>query len=336
MPGLQIPVGIERAAEAFEHLQVALGEHPRHRAGLVHADAVLAGERAARLEAGVEDGLGELARALGLTRLRVVQDERVEIAVPRMEDVPDAQPVPLRQRLDLAQHLGQPRARDDAVLHVVVGRDPPHRGEGRLAPLPEEGAGGVVRGRPELEGAALAADALHLGRVVLDLLGDAVELDEEHGARAVRVARRDRALGGLDRQAVHHLDRRRHDAGRDDARDGDARGVHRLEAGEEGSDGLRRADDAERDARGDPECPLGSDEHAQEVGPVRVEGLAAELEDVAVRQHEGEARDVVDREAVLQAVCAARSSRRRCRRWCTPAGSRGRARRRSPRPRPRA
>ena len=55
--------GRTRWRSAREYLEVALGEHPRHRAGLVHPDAVLARERAARVEAGVEDRLGENARA---------------------------------------------------------------------------------------------------------------------------------------------------------------------------------------------------------------------------------------------------------------------------------
>ena len=68
--------------------------------------------------------------------------------------------------------------------------------------------------------------------------------------------------------------------------------------------GLRRI--AQRDLRRDPERALGADEGAEQVRPVRVEGLAAELDDLAVRQHDGQARDVVDREAVLEAVGATR------------------------------
>ena len=87
------PERVERAAEPLEDVEVALGEHARHRARLVHADAVLAGQRAARVEAGVEDRLRELARPLGLAGVRVVEDERVEVAVARVEDVADAEAV---------------------------------------------------------------------------------------------------------------------------------------------------------------------------------------------------------------------------------------------------
>ena len=54
---------------------------------------MLARERAARVEAGVEDRLGELARLLRLALLGVVEDERVQVAVARVEDVADPQTV---------------------------------------------------------------------------------------------------------------------------------------------------------------------------------------------------------------------------------------------------
>src|SRR3954464_4646075 len=75
------PRGVERAAQALERGQVGLVEHLRHVLLLVDADPVLAGDRAARLEAGVENKTRELFRALGLALLAaVVADERVEVA----------------------------------------------------------------------------------------------------------------------------------------------------------------------------------------------------------------------------------------------------------------
>src|SRR5262249_12370445 len=91
---------VERAAEPLEDVEVALGKHAGHRARLVHADAVLARERAAGVQACVEDRLRELARALGLSGPRVVQDKRMEVAVTGMEDVADAEAVCGRQLLD--------------------------------------------------------------------------------------------------------------------------------------------------------------------------------------------------------------------------------------------
>ena len=59
---------VERPPHPLEHLEVALGEHRRHRARLVDPDAVLAGQRAARVDAGAEDRVRERLRTLVLAR----------------------------------------------------------------------------------------------------------------------------------------------------------------------------------------------------------------------------------------------------------------------------
>ena len=60
------PGGVERAAQALERVQVGLGEHLRHVLLLVDADAVLAGDRAAGVQAGVDDQARQLLGLLGL------------------------------------------------------------------------------------------------------------------------------------------------------------------------------------------------------------------------------------------------------------------------------
>ncbi len=75
--------------------------------------------------------------------------------------------------------------------------------------------------------------------------------------------------------------------------------------GEQRAHGLRCADDPKRDPRRDPERSLGSDDHAEEIRTVRIERLTAKLDDLAVGEDEGQAGDVVRREAVLQAMRAA-------------------------------
>ena len=122
-------------------------------------------------------------RALDLAfRRRVVEHEGVEVAVARVEDVADPQAVLRRQLVDSPKHRREPRARHDAVLHVVVGGDAAHRREGALAPEPQERPLVRVAGRADLERTCGAADRLHRRRVLLHLGRDAVQLDEEHGA----------------------------------------------------------------------------------------------------------------------------------------------------------
>ena len=100
------------------------------------------------------------SRAFGLALdARVVEHERVEVAVAGVKDVADAKAVLARELVDSPQHLGEPRARHDAVLHVVVGADPAHRGERRLSPPPDRGAVGRVGREPDLDGAGVRGRA---------------------------------------------------------------------------------------------------------------------------------------------------------------------------------
>ena len=91
LPGLQSRCRIDRVAHLLHHVEVVVGEHPRHVVLLVGADAVLAGDRAAGLDAVGEDLARDL---LGQRRLPgnplVVADQRVQVAVAGVEDVADA------------------------------------------------------------------------------------------------------------------------------------------------------------------------------------------------------------------------------------------------------
>src|SRR5262245_50134646 len=118
LPGVADATRVEGAAQPLERLQIALREHPRHRARLAHADAVLTGEGAPGVDAGVEDRRGELPRSLRLARARVVEDEWMKVAVAGVEHVADEQPVLLGELLDAPEHLRQPCAGDHPVLHV--------------------------------------------------------------------------------------------------------------------------------------------------------------------------------------------------------------------------
>ena len=99
------------------------------------------------------------ARSASPGTRRVVADERVQVAVAGVEDVGDLQPVLGGELVDPAQHLGQPRARDHAVLDVVGRRDPAHRRERRLARPPDQRPLVLVAGDADLERAGVARTA---------------------------------------------------------------------------------------------------------------------------------------------------------------------------------
>ena len=190
LPGLQSPSGSNARRGAVHRRQVGLREHPRHRAHLVDADPVLARERPARLDAGVEDLGRELLGTLRLALDRgVVEHERMQVAVAGVEHVPDPEAVRAESSLDPAQRLRKPRPRDDAVLDVVVGAHPAHRREGGLAAVPERGPLRVVGGDPHLGSAAAPRTAPGPGGSVSSTsTAGPVELHEQDGARIARKA----------------------------------------------------------------------------------------------------------------------------------------------------
>src|SRR3954447_18243129 len=211
------PVRIEGAAKTTHHGEVFLAEHELHRARLVGADTMLAGDRAAGLDAELENLRRERLGALGLAvDATVVEHEWMQIAVARMKDIAHAEPVLHRQRVDLSQDERQLRPGYDTVLHVVIGADAAHRREGSLASAPDRGAIDRVRGDPKLARTRLRAERLDAPEILLYLRERPVEVDDEDGAAARRIVRADRSLRSLDRHCVHHLDRRREDAAGDD------------------------------------------------------------------------------------------------------------------------
>src|SRR5260221_2586046 len=99
LAGIEEPVGVEGAFKALLLIEIDRVEHDRHEVALLDADAVLAGEDAADLDAQPQDVGAESLGTLELARLvGIVEDERVEIAVAGMEDIGDAQPVALGQQ----------------------------------------------------------------------------------------------------------------------------------------------------------------------------------------------------------------------------------------------
>src|SRR5262249_35996154 len=168
-------VGIERALHALEALDLRGGELYAHLVDLLHAHAVLASDGAADLDAFLE----HLAReALGAVELvgvvRVVENQRVQVAVAGVEHVRAAQAVFLLHPRDEFQDLAELLSRDRAVHAVVVGRDAADRGERRLAPRPETLPLGL-RARDAYRGRAGALEQrAHARDALLDLLASAV------------------------------------------------------------------------------------------------------------------------------------------------------------------
>ena len=113
-------------------------------------------------------------------------------------------------------------------------------------------------------------------------------------------------LGGVDRGPVHHLEPGRDDAGADDRGHAVARLLVGGETDQQGARGLGLFQNPDGDLRDDAEQPFRAGHQAQQIVGLGVQVPAAEADDVAVRQHQLDAEQVVGGEAVLQAVHAAR------------------------------
>ena len=136
------PAGrIERAPHARLGGEVVLREHERHEVALLQPDPVLAAERAAGVDAEPDDLLRRSEHALQHARLASVEgQQRMQVAVARVEHVGDGDALAPADRVDAGQDLDQLRARHHAVVEVVVRRDLGDRAERRLPALPEQGA----------------------------------------------------------------------------------------------------------------------------------------------------------------------------------------------------
>src|SRR5215203_2688632 len=258
------------------------------------------------LQAGEDDLarqlLGLLAFALGVV---VVENQGMQIPIPGVEDVCDPQPVPPGELGDLAKDCRELRARDDAVLDVVVVGDAAHSTECGLASLPEEGAFVVVLGHPDLCGLVLLADLKYPSELFLHLGFRSIQLDNEHRAGVGQAWMHGR-FDGLHGQAVHHLDGSGDYPLTDDPRDRTAGPLGILEASKQGSHRLRDAAQPERDPGGDTQRPLRADERAEQVVAGSIwRPSATDVRHRAVRQHDLRAHNVVRCKAVLQAVDAA-------------------------------
>ena len=185
--------------------------------------------------------------------------------------------------LNLGEHLGQPRARYDGVLHDEVRRDAPHRAERFLASLPEARALRPRRARRAPSARRCSCRAPRPSRRRARARRRAVQLDQQRRGRVGRIAGGvDRRLHGADRRLVDHLERGGNDSRRHDRRHGARRRVERHEIREQRANRLGISREPHRDLERDAEAPLRSDERADQVVAFVLAVGVAERHDFAV------------------------------------------------------
>ena len=164
---------------------------------------------------------------------------------------------------------------------------------------------GVGVGLAHLAGVVLLGDGADALGVGVEAGFQAVDFHDEHRAGVEREAEVERRLDRLQDQLIEHLQGAGNDAGADDVADRVGGVVDRLEDAEQRAIRLRVARDAHPHFGDDAERPFAADDDAGQVVAGIVLGRAAGVDDAAVGQHQLDAEDVVDRDAVLERVRAA-------------------------------
>mmetsp|Transcript_29715 Transcript_29715/g.46395 ORF Transcript_29715/g.46395 Transcript_29715/m.46395 type:complete len:222 (+) Transcript_29715:279-944(+) len=206
LAGVEGAGGVEGGLE-LQHLRALLGaELHAHGVQLLDTHAVLARHGAAEGHAALQDlGTEQLAALQLVGVVGIEQDQRVQIAVARVEDIGAAQAVLLLHLLDVEQDGGQVLARDGGVHAHVVGADAAARREGVLAAAPELQPLGLVGADLHIGRATAAQHRLHAGDLLGHLLGRAVALAQQDGLGGEVVAGVDEVLDRGRHRLVHHL-----------------------------------------------------------------------------------------------------------------------------------
>ncbi len=151
-----------------------------------------------------------------------------------------------------------------------------------------------------------AGDVDDVAQQAGDLLLVALDLDDEQRLDVERVAGFGIGLDDRDRRPVHIFDGDGDDPRADDGGNALSGRLARGKADQHRPRRLGLRQDPQRRLGDDAELPLRADDEGEEIVALRIRIGPADLDDVAVDQHHLEAKHVVRRHAVLEAVRAPR------------------------------
>ncbi len=307
LAGVERFARIEGAAEGEKLLALFRAELHAHGVDLLEAHAVLASDRAAHGHAGLQNLGAKFFGAVQLAGLvGIEQDERVQIAVARMEHVHAAQPVLGLHALNGFEHVGHALARNGAVHAVIVGRDAAGGGKGVFAPAPEAQTLGLAFAAFQLGCAATRQHFGHAADFFFDLFWRAVALAQQYGLGFQVVARVHEGLCGHRHGLIHHFQPGRNDARGDDGRHRITRLAQVVEAGHDAARQNGFGQQLHRHFGDDHEHAFAADHGGQQIGARTVAGQPAEGQRLALHRVTAHLQHVVHGEAVFEAMHAAR------------------------------
>src|SRR5665213_2846437 len=130
-------VGVKDQLRIHLKPQILGTEHEGHEVDLFNADAMLAANTPAELDAAPYDGFARLNHALHNAGNAVIEVEAwMQIAIPGMKNVGDAEVVLLRYRVNGLEHFRQFGAGDHSIVGDDGRRKPPHRADALLSHPP--------------------------------------------------------------------------------------------------------------------------------------------------------------------------------------------------------
>ena len=268
---------------------------------------MLAGHRATHGDAGFQNlGAKEFAAAQLVRVVRIKQDEGVQIAVTRMKDVGAAQLVFLLHLGNRQQDVGQALAWDGAVHAHVVRADTATGGEGVFAPAPKAQTLGLALADRNGSSAVLAQDLAHAHDFFFYFLGRAIALAQQYGCCVQVVTGVDKGFHGSGHGLVHHFQTGRDDACGDDGGDRVTGFAHIFKAGHDAARQLRFGHQLDKHLQRDGQHAFAAHSQAEQVVAWRVQRFAAKGDGLALGGKAAHLQDIVQRQAVFEAMHAAR------------------------------
>ena len=269
---------------------------------------MLAGQAAADLDAEPQD-----VRAKRFAQLQIAlfvgikQDQRVHVAVARVEYVANLKAIFRRQLVDALQHVRQLGYRNGPIqTHVIV--DLPHRSKGRFAAQPNLGAFLGRGALAQLNRVVGLGNRHDLVELLVDLRVRALDLHNQQRL-AIGVACLGVVLDHLQHLAVHKLNGHGQHARLDDVGHAGARHLVAVKAHQHRPRAFWLAQDAQRGFGHHAHLTLGPADQPQQVIAARIQMRAADFHHRAVHLHHGHAHQVVRGHAVFQAMRPARIHR---------------------------
>jgi hypothetical protein len=303
--GVEGGIGIESVMDAAHESEIGVGKDERHKLAFFHADAVLAGESAADLDAIADDFVGGGDGSLEMRGIAgIVKNDGVEIAVAGMKDVADLESVGFSDFRNAAKGLRELGAWDDAVENVIAGSEPAKRAESVFATLPEELPLAGVACDANFAGAMSEADFVDGRGLRGNGFGEAFEFDEEDCGAIPGESGVDVVFNRAKSPAINHFAGRRGNGAGGDVGDGLRGVVNVVKDGEQGFHGLGLAGKFYGDFGDKGEGAFGADKQAAEIVTGSVAMAAADADDFSARENEFEGDDVIGGDAAGESVRA--------------------------------